>query len=64
MTISIEQAAQVVMGTKPTSANELEAARAVLFRASQQGYKFGKDNRRGSAAETFIVITASAAEAA
>lgn len=60
--MTIEQAAQVVMGTKPTSHNELEQARAVMFQASKQGYRFSTDNRRGSAANPCIVVTAPAAQ--
>ena len=55
--MTIEQAAQVVMGTKPTSAVQLDEARAVLFYASRQGYKFSTDYRRGSAANPCIVVT-------
>jgi len=55
--MTLEQAANVVMGAKPTSHSELEQARAVMFQAARQGYKFHTDNRRGSPANPCIVIT-------
>lgn len=56
--MTIEQAANIVLGTKPTSHNELEQARAVMFRAARQGWKFIRDNVRGSAANPCIVVVA------
>jgi len=58
--MTVEQAANIVMGTTPTCANELYAARAVMSRAAQQGYKFSLDNRRGSPANPCIVVTSPA----
>jgi hypothetical protein len=59
--MTIEQAAQVVLGAEPINGLQLEEARAVMFAASRQGYKFSTDNRRGSPAKPFIVITPPAA---
>jgi hypothetical protein len=56
--MTIEQAANIVLGTKPTSHNELTQARAVMSQAAQQGWKFGRDNLRGSAANPCIVVVA------
>lgn len=55
--MTVEQAAQVVLGTKPTSHNELEHARATMFLASHKGYKFSIDHQRGSASDPCIVVT-------
>ena len=53
----IQAAAAVVYGTKPTSASELDAARAVVRTAAQAGWKFFP-NVGGSAANPRIVVQA------
>jgi hypothetical protein len=59
---TIEQAANIVLGAKPTSHNELMQARAVMLQAARQGWKFGRDNLRGSPADPCIVVTAPVAQ--
>lgn len=62
--MTIDQAAQVVMGTKPTSAAQLAEARAVMFNDARSGWTFSKDNLRGSPANPCIVVTPPTQEAA
>lgn len=59
-TEAIQQAAQIVYDTKPTSAAELDNARAVIRAAALAGFKFFP-NVGGSAANPNVVVQAPAA---
>lgn len=53
--MTTQQAAEIVLGTKPTNAVQLEAARKVMFEAAQRGFKF---STLGSAAHPVVIVKA------
>lgn len=53
--MNLQQAAEIVLGTKPTNAVQYYAARQMMFEAAQQGFKFAT---RGSAANPVVIVKA------